>query len=173
MSTINGKPYQDPRNINLKGSALGTGLLRWNPAVFGQSGSNWSTNPFSSDDYGLYINSSNQLVFSSLGSAFVLNYPIFSTETIAAGGTSTALSLTKTVHYIDADAGGDTFTLAAGTTGQTMYILMKSSTGTATITPSALAGGTSVTFNAIGDSVVLQYMDSKWFIVGGNSYTIV
>ena len=37
------------------------------------------------------------------------------TESIAAGGTSTALSLTKTVHLIDADAGGDTFTLADGT----------------------------------------------------------
>ena len=35
-----------------------------------------------------------------------------STETIAAGGTSTALDLTKYHHDIDADAGGDTFTLA-------------------------------------------------------------
>lgn len=173
MSTINGKPYQDPRNINLKGSVLGTGLIRWNPSIYGTNGSNWSSNPFSTNDYGLYINSSGQLAFSSLGSSFVLNYPIYTTETIAAGGTTTALSLTKTVHYIDADAGGDIFTLAAGTEGQTMYILMKSSTGTATITPSALAGGTSVTFNAVGDSVVLQYMDSKWFIVGGNSYAIV
>ena len=38
------------------------------------------------------------------------------TETIAAGGTSTALDLTKTIHHIDADVGGDTFTLSDGTT---------------------------------------------------------
>jgi hypothetical protein len=98
---------------------------------------------------------------------------IFSgTETIAAGGTSTALSLTKTVHYIDADAGGDTFTLADGVNGQIMTILLTSSTGVATITPTNLAGGTSVTLNADGDTVVLQFMDTEWFILGGNSYAV-
>ena len=95
------------------------------------------------------------------------------TETIAAGGTSTALSLTKSVHYIDADAGGDTFTLADGIAGQITTILLTSSTGVATITPTNLAGGTSVTLNADGDSVVLQFMDTEWFILGGNSYTVV
>ncbi len=103
------------------------------------------------------------------GGAFILS----GTETIAAGGTSTALSLTKVVHYIDADAGGDTFTLADGTAGQIMTILLTSSTGTATITPTNLAGGTSVTLNADGDTVVLQFMDTEWFILGGNSYAVV
>ena len=92
------------------------------------------------------------------------------TETIAAGGTTTALSLTKTVHYIDADAGGDTFTLADGIAGQIMYVLLTSSTGVATITPANLAGFTSVTLNADGDSVILMFMDTEWFILGGNSY---
>jgi hypothetical protein len=96
-----------------------------------------------------------------------------STETIAAGGTSTALSLTKAVHYIDADAGGDTFTLADGEEGQIMTIAMASATGTATITPTNLRGGTSVTFNAAGDSVILQFIASEWNIMGGNSYAVV
>lgn len=96
-----------------------------------------------------------------------------STETIAAGGTSTALSLTKTCHFIDADAGGDIFTLAAGTEGQIMCIVMKSSTGTATITPSALHQWTSITFNAAGDTVILGYIGEKRAILGGNSYAIV
>jgi 1-deoxy-D-xylulose 5-phosphate reductoisomerase len=95
------------------------------------------------------------------------------TETIVAGGTSTALNLTKSLHYIDADAGGDTFTLADGTNGQVTTILLTSSTGIATITPANLAGGTSVTLNADGDSVVLQFMDTEWFILGGNSYAVV
>lgn len=95
------------------------------------------------------------------------------TETINAGGTSTALSLSKTVHYIDADAGGDIFTLADGTVGQIMTILLTSSTGVATITPTNLAGGTSVTLNADGDTVVLQFMDTEWFILGGNSYAVI
>lgn len=95
------------------------------------------------------------------------------TETIAAGGTSTALSLSKTLHHIDADAGGDTFTLADGTTGQIMILTMESSTGVATITPTNFASGTSVTFNAAGDSVTLLFQDAKWYVMGGNSYTIV
>lgn len=95
------------------------------------------------------------------------------TETIVAGGTSTALNLAKSLHYIDADAGGDTFTLADGVNGQITTILLTSSTGTATITPANLAGGTSVTLNADGDSVVLQFMDTEWFILGGNSYAVV
>ena len=94
-------------------------------------------------------------------------------ETIVAGGTSTALSLTKTVHYVDADAGGDIFTLADGVAGQIMTILLTSSTGVATVTPTNLAGGTSVTLNADGDSVVLQFFDTEWFCLGGNSYTVV
>ena len=108
------------------------------------------------------------------GNATVGGKMVFSgTETIVAGGTSTALALTKTVHYVDADAGGDTFTLADGVAGQIMTILLTSSTGVATITPANLAGGTSVTLNADGDTVVLQFMDTEWFILGGNSYAVV
>jgi len=94
-------------------------------------------------------------------------------ETIAAGGTSTALDLTKTLHSIDSDAGGDIFTLADGTIGQVMIITGLSATGTSTITPTNLSGGTSVTFNAAGDSVVLCFVDTSWYIIGGNSYTVV
>lgn len=94
------------------------------------------------------------------------------TETIAAGGTTTALSLSKTTHLIDADAGGDTFTIADGTNGQVMTIAMLSSTGTATITPANFASGTSITFNAAGDSVTLQFLGTKWYVIGGNSYAI-
>lgn len=93
-------------------------------------------------------------------------------ETIAAGGTTTALALDKTTHLIDADAGGDTFTLADGTNGQVMTIAMLSSTGTATITPANFASGTSITFNAAGDSVTLQFLGTKWYVIGGNSYAI-
>jgi len=96
-----------------------------------------------------------------------------STETIAAGGTTTALSLTTQVHYIDADAGGDIFTLADGVSGQIMFIAMASATGVATITPTNLRGGTSVTLNAAGDSVILQFIATKWNIIGGNSYAVV
>lgn len=48
-----------------------------------------------------------------------------------------------------------------------MCIIMKSSTGVATITPATKTGYTSVTFNAAGDSVILQYYTTLgWIIMG-------
>ena len=95
-------------------------------------------------------------------------------EDIAAGGTTTALDLTKSVHTVGADAGGDIFTLADGTAGQITTIICADATGTSTITPATFNGGTSITFDALGDSVTLQFVDTLgWTIIGGNSYTIV
>lgn len=59
MATINGKNYSTPRNINLK-----DGILRF-------GGTN-STSPLDSTSNGLYINSSNQLVYSAQGSESIL-----------------------------------------------------------------------------------------------------
>lgn len=95
-----------------------------------------------------------------------------STETIAAGNPG-ALDLTKCVHDVDADAGGDTFTLANGVVGQITTVVLKTATGVATITPATFLGGTSVTLNAAGDSVMFQYGANGWFIIGGNSYAVV
>ncbi len=144
-----------------------------------------AANDFSVAKYGATVIAGNALgtaaltltkgdVIVSDGNLNVAGKIIFSaTETIVAGGTTTALDLSKAVHYIDADAGGDIFTLADGVAGQITTILLTSSTGVATITPANLAGGTSVTLNADGDSVVLQFMDTEWFILGGNSYAVV
>ena len=95
------------------------------------------------------------------------------TETIAAGGTTTAIDLTKQSHLIDADAGGDIFTIADGTAGQLISIVMASATGVATITPANLLGGTSVTMNAAGETVMLQFISGSWNIMGGNAYTVI
>lgn len=56
------------RNINLKGHlSWGTGVINFDPA-----NGLWSANPILSTDYGLYVNSSGSLVFSSLGTTTVL-----------------------------------------------------------------------------------------------------
>lgn len=95
-------------------------------------------------------------------------------ETIAAGWTTTALSLTVPVHNIDADAGWDIFTLANGVAWQIMVIFLKTATGVATITPATFLGWTSITLNAAWDSVMLIYVTTLWWtIIWGNSYAIV
>lgn len=95
------------------------------------------------------------------------------TETIGAGGTTTALSLAKTMHYVDADVGGDIFTLANGTEGQIAIVVCASATGVATVTPETMKGGTSATLNAAGDTVMFAFVGSGWSIIGGNGYSVV
>jgi hypothetical protein len=136
MSTFNGKSFQDPRNINLKGGVTGTGLIRWKPPVSGGV-ANWSANPFGTDDYGLYINTSDQLVFSSKGSTTILGQAggggavptweqIFaSDQTLATAGT------TFTITEAGASTSNDVLTLTntqAGASGN-LIALTQSGTG--------------------------------------------
>lgn len=73
MGTYNNISFQDVKNLNLKGGAQGFGLIRFSPGANGVTNAGgFTTSPFSSTDYGLYINSSNQLVFSALGSTTTL-----------------------------------------------------------------------------------------------------
>jgi len=95
-------------------------------------------------------------------------------QDIPAGGTSTAAVLTNIVITVGADAGGDIVTIANGTPGQILYLICEDATGTTTITPTPFNGGTSITFDALGDTVTLIYTSGTgWSIVGGNSYTII
>lgn len=97
-----------------------------------------------------------------------------STETIAAGWTTTALALTVTRHDIDADAGWDIFTLADWVDGQLMVIVQKSATGISTVTPATFLSGTSVTMAAAGASVMLMFQTTNWWsVVGWNAYTVI
>lgn len=94
-------------------------------------------------------------------------------ETIAAGGGTTALSINKNLHYIDADAGGDIFTMADGSNGEFKTVICASATGVCTVTPANFSAGTSVTLNAAGQSAVFRFMDGNWHLVGGYGYTVI
>lgn len=95
-------------------------------------------------------------------------------ETIAAGWTTTALSLTVSRHDIDSDVGGDIFTLANWVDGQLMIIVNKSATGTSTVTPATFLSGTSVTMATAGASVQLMYQTTNWWsVIGWNAFTVI
>jgi len=132
--------------VTIAGNAAGTAALTLTNGDIVTSGGN--------------LNISNKIIFSGI-------------ETIAGGGGTTAADLAKTLHSVDADAGGDIITLADGTIGQIMYFACPSGTGVVTITPANLAGGTSVTLNAEGDTVVLMFVDTQWYIMGGNGYSVI
>ena len=89
-------------------------------------------------------------------------------------GDTVAASVTTAITNHKPTAANDDMSLAAGVPGQLKIIYCKdlSNSGTTRITPAALLGFTTITLNAIGDSVFLMYSGtmSKWVIVGGNSY---
>ncbi len=69
--------------------------------------------------------------------------------------------------------GADALTLADGSAGQVKIITMVVDGGNGTLTPTTLAGGTTITFNDVGDGVVLVYGETAgWVVVGNNGATI-
>ena len=83
-----------------------------------------------------------------------------------------ALSGAGAVNITDAitewtTTGVDAGTLVDGTEGLRKVIVMVADGGNGTLTPTNLAGGTTITFNDVGDSVELLFTNGSWFIIGG------
>ena len=91
------------------------------------------------------------------------------------GSTSTAITLTESTTLVDATSAAAPCTLAAASTdGQVKMILNSSTSGTnaVTITPTNFKQGTTITLDAPGDSVVMMYKSSFWYIIGGDDYAV-
>ena len=94
------------------------------------------------------------------------------TETATGGGSSVALSL-NTLHSTIVTTGAQAFSLANGVNGQIKTISMVTDGGDATLTPATLAGGSTIVFNDVGDSVVLIYNTTGgWGVLSNNGTTI-
>jgi hypothetical protein len=91
------------------------------------------------------------------------------------GSTSTAVTLTESTTLVNATSAAAPCTLAAASTdGQVKMILNSSTSGTnaVTITPTNFKQGTTVTLNAPGESVVMMYKSSFWYVIGGEGYVV-
>jgi O-acetylhomoserine/O-acetylserine sulfhydrylase-like pyridoxal-dependent enzyme len=83
-----------------------------------------------------------------------------------------AVNLTDLITEVST-TGADALTLADGSAGQVKIITMVADGGDGTLTPATLAGGTTITFNDVGDGVVLVYgTTAGWVVVGNNGATI-
>ena len=83
-----------------------------------------------------------------------------------------AVNLTDLITEVTT-TGADALTLADGSAGQVKIITMIVDGGNGTLTPTTLAGGTTITFNDVGDGVVLVYgTTAGWVVVGNNGATI-
>lgn len=89
-----------------------------------------------------------------------------SSEDLAASG---AASLGVTASYFTT-AAAETATLAAGTSGQIKTFAMYGDSGdmVITVTNPGWSGAGTITFTAVGQGCILQYINSKWFCIGNN-----
>lgn len=76
-----------------------------------------------------------------------------------------AVNLTDPITTITSTA-ADALTLADGVAGQLKYLVMIVDGGDATLTPDTMIGGTTITFDAVGDACTLVYTSAGWAVVG-------
>ena len=95
-------------------------------------------------------------------------------QTITADGSSTtAVDVTSAITEINATSATHTCAMADGSDGQVKIIINTATSGTnaITVTPANFSN-TSFTLNAPGESVICLFKNSKWYVIGGNGFTI-
>jgi hypothetical protein len=97
--------------------------------------------------------------------------PIYLPSSQSQTGLYGTVSTAVTATYFDASISGSG-TLAAGINGQikTLMVSVGGSSYTLTVTNAGwkTSGTGTITFNAIGQGVTLQYINSKWYGIGNN-----
>jgi len=68
--------------------------------------------------------------------------------------------------------GAQAGTLADGAEGQIKIIMMDADGGDGTLTPSNFGNGTTITFNDVGDTVALVFLNTDWWLISNNGATI-
>jgi len=86
-----------------------------------------------------------------------------------------AVNLTDLITEVTTTGTGDALTLADGTAGQVKiitYVAEGAGSDTAILTPTTLAGGSTITFSNLGEGVTLVYGTGGWTVIGVNGAVI-
>ena len=93
--------------------------------------------------------------------------PIFGTiQSLSGPG---AVDITSLATAFTSTGTGDALTLADGAAGQIktiIYVAEAAGGDTGVLTPTNLGSATTITFNAVGDSVILQFAGTDWWVIG-------
>jgi len=93
--------------------------------------------------------------------------PIFGTiQSLSGPG---AVNITTLTTAFTSTGTGDALTLADGAQGQLktiIYVAEAAGGDTGVLTPTNLGSATTITFNDVGDSVILQFAGTDWWVVG-------
>jgi hypothetical protein len=80
-----------------------------------------------------------------------------------------AVNITSLTTAFTSTAAGNALTLADGVAGQLktiVYVAEAAGGDTGVLTPANLGSATTITFNAVGDSVTLQFIGADWWVIG-------
>jgi len=80
-----------------------------------------------------------------------------------------AVNVTQLTTAFTSTGTGDALTLADGVAGQIktiIYVAEAAGGDTGVLTPTNLGSATTITFNAVGDSVTLQFAGTDWWVIG-------
>jgi hypothetical protein len=86
-----------------------------------------------------------------------------------------AVNLTTFTTAFTSTAAGNALTLADGAAGQIkniVYVAEAAGGDTGVLTPTNLGNGTTITFNAVGDSCQLQFIGADWWVVSLNGAVV-
>jgi len=149
-------------------SGLGTGV-----ATFLATPSSANLRTAVTDETGtgaLVFATSPTLVTPTLGVATatsVATGPVFGTiQSLSGPG---AVNITTLTTAFTSTAAGNALTLADGAAGQLktiVYVAEAAGGDTGVLTPTNLGSATTITFNAVGDSVTLQFIGADWWVIG-------
>ena len=87
-----------------------------------------------------------------------------------------AINITSLATAFTSTAAGNALTLADGAQGQLktiIYVAEAAVLDTGILTPANLGSATTITFNAVGDSVTLQFANTDWWVVGFRGAVVV
>lgn len=90
----------------------------------------------------------------------------------ASTGNATA-SLTTSITNFTLSSGGDTLTLATGTTGQVKIINVIAGSGSVSINVATRVGFTTINSSTVGASITLLALATGWVILSARNMTIV
>lgn len=82
-----------------------------------------------------------------------------------------AVNITTLTTTFTSTGAGNALTLANGVAGQlkaVAYIAEAAGGDTGVLTPANFGNGTTITFNAVGESVLLQFLGTDWWVVSNN-----
>jgi hypothetical protein len=103
------------------------------------------------------------------GALAIANGGTGASATVQALSGAGAVNITSLATTFTSTATGNALTLADGAQGQIktiIYVAEAAGGDTGILTPTNLGSGTTITFNAVGDSVTLQFAGTDWWVVG-------